>query len=102
MPIDTGENRNKLQEAVRCIQETMTGQTSKLNAAILYIQQANSALVGMKLDGVDETVRYLLGQLKPVIGPCNTPMWEAPDGRGGQFADPKVALRCWLDRAKGA
>ena len=53
-------------------------------------------------DTVKETVMYLMGQLKPVVGPCNTPMWESPDGRGGQFADPKVALRCWLDRAEGA
>lgn len=42
----------------------------------------------------------LKGQLVAVQGPLQTPMWEAPDGQGGQFADADVALDCWIARTR--
>lgn len=47
---------------------------------------------------LQEATAYLLGHLRAVTGPLQTIMYEAPDGKGGQFTDPKVALLCWLKR----
>lgn len=66
------------------------------------IKQWNTRYAPMENAGVAATVDYLLRQMKQVNGPCQTIMWESPDGQGGQFSDKAVALRCWMDRALAA
>jgi hypothetical protein len=48
--------------------------------------------------GYGQDRQPIMQNLRKVKGPLNTEMWEAPDGQGGQFADPSVALKCWQAR----